>query len=167
MAGLRRTRQINNDSDDEIRHSRVGLRWFLAMNSQLIFGLARHGLRTRLAHEFHDRGDRRRVALAMLEDRHSIAAAFGFAGAVKAWAIVAVLVVAMLCLPHLRRMAVYVAGVAAGFLIPVVPFAVAAPRVFYNDVVVAQLARIGEVKPEVLGQAIAKYRLDLDVSDLM
>jgi Glycosyltransferase family 87 len=73
--------------------------------------------------------------------------AFGFAGAVKAWAIVAVLVVALLCLPHLRRTAVYVAGVAAGFLIPVVPFAVAAPRVFYNDVVVAQLARIGASVP--------------------
>ena len=30
----------------------------------------------------------------------------------------------------------------------------------------SQLARTGEVKPEVLGQAIAKYRLDVDVSDL-
>ena len=32
--------------------------------------------------------------------------------------------------------------------------------------VLSQLARAGEVKPEVLGQAIAKYRLDVDVSEL-
>ena len=32
--------------------------------------------------------------------------------------------------------------------------------------VLSQLARVGEVKPEVLGQAIAKYRLDVDVSEL-
>jgi alpha-1,2-mannosyltransferase len=70
-------------------------------------------------------------------------AALGFAGAIKAWAIVPVLVIAVLCLPNLRRVAVFVAGVAAGFLIPVLPFAIAAPRPFYDDVVVAQLARIG------------------------
>jgi pyruvate dehydrogenase E1 component len=33
--------------------------------------------------------------------------------------------------------------------------------------VLTQLARLGEVKPEVLAQAIAKYRLDLDVSDAL
>jgi pyruvate dehydrogenase E1 component len=49
----------------------------------------------------------------------------------------------------------------------------AARRFFHVDAesitlaVLTQLARIGEVKPEVLGQAIARYRLDLDVSDLM
>ncbi len=30
-----------------------------------------------------------------------------------------------------------------------------------------QLAKLGEVKPEVVGQAIAKYRLDLPVSDAL
>jgi alpha-1,2-mannosyltransferase len=70
-------------------------------------------------------------------------AAFGFAGAIKAWAIVPVLVIAVVCLPNLRRAAVFLAGVAAGFLIPVLPFAIAAPGQFYDDVVVAQLARIG------------------------
>jgi hypothetical protein len=69
--------------------------------------------------------------------------AFGFAGAIKAWAIVPVLVIAALCLPNLRRAALFLAGVAAGFLVPVLPFAIAAPRAFYDDVVVAQLARIG------------------------
>src|SRR5579859_1678360 len=69
--------------------------------------------------------------------------AFGFAGAIKAWAIVPVLVVAALCLPDLRRAAKFAAGVAAGFLITILPFVIAGPGVFYDDVVVAQLARIG------------------------
>ncbi len=47
----------------------------------------------------------------------------------------------------------------------------AARRFFHVDAesitvaVLGQLARQGEVKPEVLSQAIARYRLDLDVSD--
>ncbi len=47
----------------------------------------------------------------------------------------------------------------------------AARRFFHVDAesitlaVLSQLARLGEVKPEVLAQAITKYRLDLDVSD--
>jgi hypothetical protein len=69
--------------------------------------------------------------------------AFGFGGAVKVWAIVPVLVIIVLCLPHLRRAAVFAGGVAAGFLIPVLPFVAAAPGRFYDDVVVAQLARVG------------------------
>jgi pyruvate dehydrogenase E1 component len=49
----------------------------------------------------------------------------------------------------------------------------AARRFFHVDAesitvaVLEQLARLGEVKPEVVGQAIAKYRLDLDVSDAL
>jgi len=69
--------------------------------------------------------------------------AFGFGGAIKVWAIVPVLVIIVLCLPHVRRAAVFAGGVAAGFLIPVLPFVIAAPGRFYDDVVVAQLARIG------------------------
>jgi pyruvate dehydrogenase E1 component len=48
----------------------------------------------------------------------------------------------------------------------------AARRFFHVDAesitlaVLSQLARTGEVKPEVLSQAIAKYRLDVDVSEL-
>jgi dolichyl-phosphate-mannose-protein mannosyltransferase len=70
-------------------------------------------------------------------------AAFGFGGAIKVWAIVPVLVILALCLPHLRRAAIFAGGVAAGFLIPVLPFVIAAPSRFYDDVVVAQLARVG------------------------
>jgi pyruvate dehydrogenase E1 component len=49
----------------------------------------------------------------------------------------------------------------------------AARRHFHVDAqsitlaVLSQLARLGEVKPEVLGQAISKYKLDLDVSDAL
>ncbi|HEY6274770.1 MAG TPA: glycosyltransferase family 87 protein [Streptosporangiaceae bacterium] len=65
--------------------------------------------------------------------------AFGFAGAVEAWAIVPVLVVFVLCLPQIRRAAVFTAGVAAGFLIPVLPFAAIAPEKFYQSLIVAQI----------------------------
>src|SRR5205807_1982698 len=70
-------------------------------------------------------------------------AALGFGGAIKVWAIVPVLVIVVLCLPHLRRAAIFAGGVAAGFLIPVLPFVIASPSRFYDDVVVAQLARVG------------------------
>src|SRR5262249_47422849 len=49
--------------------------------------------------------------------------AFGFAGAIEAWAIVPVLVIFALCLPQVRRAGMFAAGVAAGFLVPVLPFA--------------------------------------------
>ena len=66
-------------------------------------------------------------------------AAFGFAGAVEAWAIVPVLVLAALLLPQLRRAGMFVAGVAAGFLIPVLPFAIAAPSQIYRSLITAQV----------------------------
>jgi Glycosyltransferase family 87 len=94
-------------------------------------------------------------------------AAFGFAGAIKGWAIVPVAVLLVLCLVRadgprqapgtpdapaaagggLRRALVFGGGVAAGFLVPVVPFLLAAPRQFYDSVVVAQLARGGARTP--------------------
>jgi hypothetical protein len=66
-------------------------------------------------------------------------AAFGFGGAVEAWAIVPVLVVLVLALPQIRRAVVFAAAVAAGFLIPVLPFALAAPAKFYQSLIVAQI----------------------------
>jgi alpha-1,2-mannosyltransferase len=71
-------------------------------------------------------------------------AAFGFGGAVEPWAIFPVIIVAVLFLPPAppgwpRRLALYVAGVAAGFGIPVVPFAALAPGKFYEATVVAQI----------------------------
>jgi len=75
--------------------------------------------------------------------------AFGFGGAVEAWAIVPVLAVLALALatsaaatglwPRVRRAAVYAGGVAAGFLVPVVPFAALSPHGFYQSLIVAQI----------------------------
>ena len=75
-------------------------------------------------------------------------AAFGFAGAIKVWAILPVVVIVVLILAarQLRGALLYVAGVAVGFLVPVLPFAALAPRVFYHSVVVAQLVRIDTVR---------------------
>ena len=64
---------------------------------------------------------------------------FGFGGAVEAWAIVPVLVLAALCLPQLKRAAIFVGGVAAGFLIPVLPFAIAGPSQLYHSLITAQV----------------------------
>ena len=68
--------------------------------------------------------------------------AFGFAGAVEVWAILPVLVVAVLLSQAVDRAARFVAGVAIGFLVPVIPFAVTAPRRFYNSFFAAQLFRV-------------------------
>jgi hypothetical protein len=66
-------------------------------------------------------------------------AAFGFAGAVEAWAIVPVLALLLICLPNLKRAVRFAAGVAAGFLVPSLPFAVLAPRQFYQSLITAQI----------------------------
>jgi alpha-1,2-mannosyltransferase len=73
-------------------------------------------------------------------------AAFGFAGAVKVWAIIPIVVILMLAAGRPWRAASYLGGVAAGFLIPVLPFFAAAPRTFYDSVIVAQLVRVDEVR---------------------
>jgi hypothetical protein len=67
-------------------------------------------------------------------------AAFGFAGCVEVWAIFPVLVVLVLLLPKIRRIAVYVGGLAVGFLVPTLPFAALAPKRFYQSLYVAQVA---------------------------
>ncbi len=76
--------------------------------------------------------------------------AFGFAGAVELWAIMPVLAAFAVCLaaaapaagmaPRIRRAAIFTAGTAAGFGIPVLPFALAGLRGFYQSLIVAQVA---------------------------
>jgi Dolichyl-phosphate-mannose-protein mannosyltransferase len=66
---------------------------------------------------------------------------FGFAGAVKVWAILPVVVILVLTARRPRQAAVYAAGVALGFCVPVLPFALSAPTTFYRSVIVAQLFR--------------------------
>jgi hypothetical protein len=65
--------------------------------------------------------------------------AFGFAGAVEVWAIFSLAVVAVLLLRAPRRLAICLAGTAAGFLVPVLPVAALAPRGFYQGLVIAQV----------------------------
>jgi alpha-1,2-mannosyltransferase len=72
--------------------------------------------------------------------------AFGFAGAVKLWAILPIVVIAVLCLPGLRRLGVYLAGVIAGFLVPVLPFLIAAPSMFWRGVFLAQVVRVDNAR---------------------
>lgn len=71
-------------------------------------------------------------------------AAFGFAGAIKVWAVLAVLAVLVVGLRRLawRPWLIYLGGVAAGFGLAVLPFALLAPASFYRSVVVAQLSRV-------------------------
>jgi len=70
---------------------------------------------------------------------------FGFAGAIESWAIIPVLVVVALALPRPRTAAIYAGGLAAGFLVPVLPFVIPSPRGFYQSVFVAQLVRHGQI----------------------
>ena len=74
------------------------------------------------------------------------ALAFGFAGAVKVWAILPVVVILILTARQWRRALGFAAGVAAGFLVAVLPFAALAPRTFYDSVVLAQLVRVDVVR---------------------
>jgi alpha-1,2-mannosyltransferase len=67
--------------------------------------------------------------------------AFGIAGAVKAPAIVPVLVLSVLCLSDLRhRLLPFLTGVVAGFGVPTLPFFLLAPGSFMRDVLTAALA---------------------------
>jgi len=91
-------------------------------------------------------------ALALLDGDRLVASrrrllwagvAFGFAGAVEVWAILPVLVVAiLLVIQGVDRAARFVAGVAIGFCVPVIPFALTSPRRFYNSFFAAQLFRV-------------------------
>jgi hypothetical protein len=78
--------------------------------------------------------------------------AFGFGGAVEAWAIVPVVVAILLFLPTIKRSWRFCAGVAAGFLVPVLPFLALGPRQFYESVIVAQLDRVSPARTPVWGR---------------
>jgi hypothetical protein len=65
--------------------------------------------------------------------------AFGFGAVVEPWAIFPVIIVAVLALRRPRRLLAYAGGVAAGFLVPVIPFAALAPGQFYDATIVAQI----------------------------
>ena len=63
---------------------------------------------------------------------------FGFSGAVRAWAIFAVLpFVVWVAWRERARLRTAVAGIAAGFVVPCLPFFLLAPQEFMDNVVVA------------------------------
>jgi alpha-1,2-mannosyltransferase len=72
--------------------------------------------------------------------------AVGFAGTIKIWAIAPALVLVALCATQRRKAPPFLAGAAAGFLIPVLPLALLAPTTFFNGVFVAQFSRAGIVR---------------------
>ena len=73
--------------------------------------------------------------------------ALGFGGAIEAWAILPAVVILVLSLPGLKRAGRLLAGMAIGFLVPVVPFAALDPASFFRDLVVAQVGpRHGAVR---------------------
>jgi alpha-1,2-mannosyltransferase len=72
--------------------------------------------------------------------------AFGFAGLVEIWAIAPVLVLGVLLLPWPRRLVRFGLCVVAGFVLPIVPFAVLATKGLYRGLVTAQIgSRAGAV----------------------
>jgi alpha-1,2-mannosyltransferase len=78
-------------------------------------------------------------------------AALGVAGAVKFWAVVPAAVLLTVGLiaagPRARRAGAYLAGLVAGFVLPVAPFALAAPATFVRSTVLDQASRVGTVVP--------------------
>jgi hypothetical protein len=82
-------------------------------------------------------------------------AAFGFAAAVKLWAVLPALVVALLCWRTLfpRALGRYLAGAAGAFGVAVLPFLVLAPHALYRDIVTAQLSRIDVTRISVWDRA--------------
>jgi alpha-1,2-mannosyltransferase len=74
---------------------------------------------------------------------------FGFAGAVESFAIMPVLIVVLLALARPKKAAILAGGVAAGFLVPVLPFAALAPARFYDGVFLAQLVRYNQQRVTV------------------
>mgnify|MGYP001427525431 CR=1 FL=1 len=70
-------------------------------------------------------------------------AALGFAADIKLWAAFPALVLFLLCLPRPARALALVGGCALGWLLPALPFLVAAPVAFWHQVVVDQAGRSG------------------------
>jgi hypothetical protein len=73
--------------------------------------------------------------------------ALGFAGVIKFWAIAPAAVLLVICLTdrkeRARRTGAYVGALAAGFVLPVLPFLASAPMTFIRSTVSDQAARAG------------------------
>lgn len=77
--------------------------------------------------------------------------ALGVASAVKFWAVVPSAILLVLCLfvaeQRTRRTRVYVAGLAAGFVLSAAPFVLAAPVTFIRSTLLDQASRVGTFVP--------------------
>lgn len=97
-------------------------------------------------------------------------AAFGFAMAVKYWAVVPAVLLGVLASPlgnwtggdgSWRRPRAYGAGLVLGFAVPVIPFVVASPAGFIRGTVLDQLARTGTAVSTQLRLAYLTGAIDL------
>ncbi|MGH3152507.1 MAG: hypothetical protein ACRDOB_17510 [Streptosporangiaceae bacterium] len=77
-------------------------------------------------------------------------AAFGFAVAIKLWALVPLGVLALLMLRRPRRLGLLAAGAAVGLAVPVLPFLALAPGQLITDTVSSQFARANIMHPSPL-----------------
>jgi hypothetical protein len=77
-------------------------------------------------------------------------AAFGFAVAVKLWALVPLAVIGLLAARRPRRLGLFAAGVVAGLAAPVLPFLAMAPAGLIKDVVTTQFVRANLIHPAPL-----------------
>jgi AcrR family transcriptional regulator len=76
--------------------------------------------------------------------------AFGFAAAVKLWALVPLAVVGLLMVRRPRRLGLVAGGAVAGLAVPVLPFLIMAPAGLTTDVVTSQFARANVKHPSPL-----------------
>jgi alpha-1,2-mannosyltransferase len=94
--------------------------------------------------------------------------AIGFAAVVKLWAMAPALVLLIICLMakddiRVRRTVSYVAGLAAGFVIPIAPFVLTGPSTFYRSTILYQAGRVGTYTP--LGLRLAHITGVIDILD--
>jgi alpha-1,2-mannosyltransferase len=76
--------------------------------------------------------------------------AFGFAAAVKLWALVPLAVIGLLLLRRPRRLGLLAAGAVVGLGAPVLPFLALAPTGLVKDVVISQFVRANVAHPPPL-----------------
>jgi hypothetical protein len=107
----------------------------------------------------------RRGALASPRRLAWAGLAFGFAAAIKFWAAAPAAVVLALCLLSRERRAAglrrYLPGLAAGFLVPVLPFLLSAPATFWHSTITDQATRAGSAVPMAVRFAFVTGTIDV------
>jgi alpha-1,2-mannosyltransferase len=92
-------------------------------------------------------------------------AMLGLAGTVKFWAAAPAAVLLVTCLITRKqrpgRVRAYLAGLAAGFVVPIAPFVLAAPQTFVRSTLFEQASRVGTTVPLALRLAHVTGLIDL------